>query len=405
VGEHDVALEVVLKVASRCNLNCSYCYVYNKEDDSWRDRPGFMPDEVFAAAVHRIRRHCERSHQRSVTVIFHGGEPLLVGPWRMAAQCRALRAGLEDVVRVRLVVQTNGTLLDERWAEVLREHDVEVGVSVDGPPALHDVFRVDHRGRGSYARVERGLACLRDAGVRFSILSVVQFGADGLAVHDHLMGLQPAGVSYLLPDFTHDSIGPVRRRYGPTPCADFLLPIMDSWLAAGPEGVRVDIVWNVARLVLGGDSALDLMGNGPLRFVFVEADGAIEGLDVLRACGRGVAGTGLDVRTHDFVDIAAANELHRRAIFAGMPLPEGCRGCREEQTCAGGYLPHRWSAARGFDNPSVWCADLLALFDHLRERLHVPVAETTLRRQVLAELAAEGESGAEPVAATKAGQC
>jgi uncharacterized protein len=250
-------------------------------------------------------------------------------------------------------------------------------------------MRVDHQGRGSYARIERGLATLRDAGVPFSILSVVQFGADGRSVHRHLLGLGPFGVSYLLPDFTHDTIEPIRRVYGPTPCADFLIPIVDEWLAAGPSGVRVDILWNVARLALGGDSALDLMGNGPLRFVFIESDGSIEGLDVLRTCGRGVAATGLNVLTNDFVDIAAASELHERAIFRGMSLPQNCRGCREQHTCAGGYLPHRYSEASGFDNVSVWCADILRLFDTIRRRLGVSSAETALRRRVLGELSAE----------------
>ena len=388
-AQRDPTLQVVLKVASRCNLNCSYCYVYNKGDDTWRERPGFMSDEVFSAAVQRIRRHCQRSNQRSVTIILHGGEPCLLGPQRIAARCRALRHALENLVRVRLVIQTNGTLLDDEWAEVFRDNHIEVGVSIDGPAALHDIYRVDHRGRGSYALVEKGLEVLREAGVAFSILSVIQLGASGLDVHRHLLGLGPAALSYLLPDFTHDDIGPVRDRYGPTPVADFLLPIVDDWLASGPSGIQIDILWSVARLVLGGDSRLDLFGNSPLRFVFVEADGAIEGLDVLRACGRGMSRTNLDVLRHDFIDIAAASELHRSTIFIGMPLPRDCQACPEAKTCAGGYLPHRYSSARGFDNPSVWCADLLALFGRIRNRWGVSVAETALRRQALKELTAE----------------
>ena len=386
----DVALNVVLKVASRCNLNCSYCYVYNKADDTWRDRPRFMSDQVFTAATVRILRHCQRSRQRSLTAIFHGGEPCLLGPERFAERCRQLRDSLTSVVRLRLVVQTNGTLLDDRWAEVFRDHRVEVGVSIDGPPAVHDAWRIDHRGRGSYASIERGLAALRAAKVPFSILSVVQFGASGRAVHRHLLGLGPIGISYLLPDFTHDTIEPIRRTHGPTPCADFLIPIVDEWLAAGPSGIRVDIIWNLARLVLGGDSALDLMGNGPLRFVFVESDGSIEGLDVLSVCGRGLGATGLNVQSNDFADVAAASELHERAIFRGMPIPRNCQGCREEHTCAGGYLPHRFSASSGFDNESVWCADILRLFDTMRRRLDVSPAETLLRRRALEELNTDG---------------
>jgi uncharacterized protein len=72
-------LNFVLKVVSRCNLDCSYCYVYNKGDTTWRSKPAIMPDEVFARALDRIRRYCEREGQRRVELTFHGGEPCLAG--------------------------------------------------------------------------------------------------------------------------------------------------------------------------------------------------------------------------------------------------------------------------------------------------------------------------------------
>src|SRR5689334_14701443 len=69
----------ILKIASRCNLNCSYCYVYNKGDSSWASRPAIMSNTVFRAALDRIKRHCDTSGQREVMLAFHGGEPTLVG--------------------------------------------------------------------------------------------------------------------------------------------------------------------------------------------------------------------------------------------------------------------------------------------------------------------------------------
>src|SRR5580704_4982314 len=70
---------IVLKIAQRCNLNCSYCYVYNRGDDSWRSRPAIVGDDVIRAIAGRIVEHCA-SHQLSrFEVEFHGGEPLLVG--------------------------------------------------------------------------------------------------------------------------------------------------------------------------------------------------------------------------------------------------------------------------------------------------------------------------------------
>jgi uncharacterized protein len=379
-------LQFILKIASRCNLNCSYCYVYNKGDSSWRDRPGFMSWDVFAAAVERIRRHCRRSGQDAVRVTFHGGEPTLLGANRFRRLCAHAHARLDPVCRLELALQTNGTLLDEEWVAVFRDHEVAVGVSLDGPPAIHDVQRVDHRSRGSYAEAARGVALVRDAGLPLHVLCVVQFGADGLSVHEHLLGLGIKRINYLLPDFTHDAIGPVRQEYGATPVADFLLPVLEDWWTRGLLDVRVSPFTDMARLVLGGDTYIDLFGNRPYQYVFVEADGSIEGLDVLRICDGGLSRVGLDVRRDDFAAIADASPLHRHVILDGPSRPTACAPCVERDTCGGGYLPHRYSAARTFDNPSVWCRDLLALFGCLRELAGVSPDETARRRRALQEV-------------------
>lgn len=376
------ALSFVLKVASRCNLNCGYCYVYNKGDTSWRNRPALMSDEVFEAALDRIRRHIQRSSQRTVDVAFHGGEPSLVSREQFSRWCERLRTVLGEIAAVNLSIQTNATLLDHRWVQVLRRNCVRVGVSIDGPPQIHDTFRVDHRGRGSHDAVVRGVELLRSGGVSPAALTVIQCGVDGLQVHRHLRSLGFTSIHYLLPDFTHDTIGPLRRRYGPTPCADYLLPILDYWWENEAQ-VRVGIFWHLARLILGGTTDVDYFGSPPLRFMFIESDGSIEGLDVLRVCHNGIANTGLNVRTEDFAEVANTSPFYRQVIFDGLTPPAGCAGCREAPTCGGGYLPHRYSRDRQFDNRSIWCADILLLFDRFRALLEVSVAETHRRQNEL----------------------
>src|SRR5438128_2712137 len=97
----NLALHFTLKIASRCNLNCSYCYVYHKEDQTWRGRPPIMPEAVFEATVERIRAHCLYSRQSRVRILFHGGEPCLVGAKRFADWCAALVSKLEPVAQVQ----------------------------------------------------------------------------------------------------------------------------------------------------------------------------------------------------------------------------------------------------------------------------------------------------------------
>lgn len=375
--------QLILKVASRCNLNCSYCYVYNKGDSTWKSRPAVMPDEIFEAALDRMRRHCRAAGQPRVRISFHGGEPCLAGVNRFDAWCIRARQVLRDVAAVEFCIQTNGTLLNEEWTELFRKHDVQVGLSMDGPRRHNDVFRVDHLGRGSYDQVEKGLKLLQRAGVTYALLSVIPLGADPLEVHRHFISLGCRDITYLLPHFTHDTIEPIRQLHGPTPCADFLIPIFDDWWFNGGMEVRIGDLWNMARLILGGCSRIETLGSKPPLYVFIESDGEIEGLDSLRVCADRLAKIHLNVLTADFQDILQSTSMHKAAIFEGMGLPSGCRACPERDTCAGGYLPHRYSSARGFDNPSVWCADLLKLFAHLRSRLGVTVEETYARRMAL----------------------
>ena len=383
MSSSDIPLnEFIVKVASTCNLNCSYCYIYNKGDSTWKARPPMMSDDTFDLAVKRIRRHCSFSGQKSVVITFHGGEPFLIGSDRFDRWCCKAKDMLKGVAKIRFAVQTNGTLIDDDWIKVLLKHQVRIGISMDGPEHLHDAFRVDHNGQGSYQAVKQGVKLLQKANIPFGILSVVQFGVDPLTVHRHFLALGTNYICYLLPAYTHDEIDSIHKCYGSTPCADFLIPIFDDWWFNSTIDIRIREFWSIARLILGGSSGLDSLGNPPLQFVAIETDGEIHGLDKLRVCKEGLTGTHLNIYINDFRDVIVSDSLHSQVI-KGMPLPDDCNLCPERDTCAGGYLPNRYSKEREFNNPSVWCADLLRLFKHIRNRLGVSVEETKFRRQNL----------------------
>jgi uncharacterized protein len=378
--------EFILKVASRCNLDCTYCYVYNKGDSTWKRQPKIMARPVFDAALNRIAHHCDQTGQSRVVLVFHGGEPCLIGVDRFREFCEAALQTLGTRANVALAIQTNGTLLSSDWAKAFRDYRVEVGVSMDGPKVLHDQHRITKSGRGSYEAVRRGVATLSEHDVPFHILAVIPLGHEPLPIHRHFLSLGCESIAYLLPAYTWDSVGPVREEHGPTPCADFLIPVFDDWWFNGTLDVRVREFWSMARLVLGGTSTVDAFGNHPMPFLTIETDGEVHGLDKLRICQDGLTGTGMTVLESDFSQIINAAGSPNAEVLAGTTLPDGCRACPERETCGGGYLPHRYSRSRGFNNPSVWCADLLALFTHVRKRLGVSHAETAARRGELVAL-------------------
>src|SRR5258705_11562166 len=103
---NNLALHFTMKIASRCNLNCAYCYVYHKEDQTWRDRTSIMPAHIFEAAVDRIRSHCLKSKQRVVRILVHGGEPCLVESQRFADWCELIAKEIGPVAKVQFSIQT-----------------------------------------------------------------------------------------------------------------------------------------------------------------------------------------------------------------------------------------------------------------------------------------------------------
>jgi uncharacterized protein len=117
----------------------------------------------------------------------------------------------------------------------------------------------------------------------------------------------------------------------------------------------------------------------------VETDGDIEGLDVLKICEDGFAGTAHNVLTAGFDGFAGGGGLHAETIFRGRPLPTACAACPEAGTCGGGYVPHRYLRGAGLDRQRLVS---LGLFAALRGLLEVDHRETRSRRRALAELAA-----------------
>lgn len=358
---------VIIKVAERCNLNCTYCYMYNHEDKSWITRPRFISPIIYTAALKAIRSYCAARPGTQMEIVFHGGEPLLIGHDAFARLCSEAKATLGDALS-GLRLQTNATLVDAQWAELLTVHQVNVGVSIDGPAAIHDRVRVDHERRGSHDATVTGLRLLQKSGLEPYVLCVIDPGSGGLNALDYFRQLEIKKVDFLLPDTSHDNRV---MRYGSSgaPIADYLLPIFDRWFEHDISYIDVRLFSSLLRMIVGGRGSIDALGNPRTGYVVVETDGSIEPLDALRVCENGITNVGLNVLRNSLDDISSAQPLLNLLVNVGLPLPDGCQSCPERSVCGGGYYPHRFSKAAGFNNPSVWCEDLKRIIQHVRQKV------------------------------------
>ena len=148
--------------------------------------------------------------------------------------------------------------------------------------------------------------------------------------------------------------------------ADCLAPALDAWLTEDNPEVDVRFFSDMFRLILGDVAGTDAFGGGPMPYVIIETDGAIEANDALRVCEEGLNRTGLNILRDGLADVFREPSLTRDLFAGAIPKPIACRACPEFKVCGGGYMPHRYSRARLFDNPSVWCGDILELFSHMR---------------------------------------
>ncbi len=359
---------MVFKIHSRCNLNCTYCYMYNKGDLSYLDMPGRVSLSVVEAVAEMILADHRKTARNDFSIAFHGGEPLLVGKAFFDEMMTTLRARL-GTLRVKYALQTNGTLIDAEWLALLERHGVIVSVSLDGPARVHDLNRVDHGGRGSFDRTLQGIRLLQDSDVIFAgALCVVQPEADGHETVEFFadqLGLE--WFDFLLPDYTHDDL--------PADWADrqqafgrFLCDAFAAWYPHSRRGVACRFFDSTIARLMGRWSLVDTIGQDGLGVVIIENDGSLEPHDVLRICrsydrvSRIQSGAGALAQFRE-------SPAYLRAENAGRSHCQHCQQCAVFDICRGGHLIHRFSASREFDNPSVHCAALKQYIDFVQSFL------------------------------------
>ncbi|GAB1821234.1 FxsB family cyclophane-forming radical SAM/SPASM peptide maturase [Herbidospora sp. RD11066] len=358
--------QFILKVHSRCNLACTYCYVYTLADQSWQGQPRVMSPEVVATAAARIAEHARAHALPSVEVILHGGEPLLAGLDRLTALVSSVRDACAPDVAVSFSVQTNGLLLTEPFLRTFLGLGIRVGVSLDGGEEANDRHRLTPGGGGSYAAVARALELLgRDefAPIYGGILCTIDLTNDPVETYEALAKFRPPRIDMLLPHGTWAEPPPGIGAY-----ADWLITLFDHWYRPGRPATWIRIFQEILGLLLGGRSGFESVGLTPSTLVVVETDGTIEQSDFLKVVAPGAATTGLRIADHPFDRV-----LHHPGVAArqlGLAgLSDDCRACRFATTCGGGLYAHRYRPGTGHLNPSVYCTDLYRLIGHVRTRL------------------------------------
>ena len=362
---------VLLKVASRCNIDCSYCYVYQMGDLGWLRQPKLMARQT-CVAVGDALNELAFGYGCQFAVVLHGGEPLLLGREGLGFVLATLRRSLPDTCAIS--IQSNGTLITTEILDLCQENDVTISVSLDGPRHIHDRNRVGFDTLGTYDRVMEGLNRLRShpAGHQIfsGLLAVIDPSSDATEIYSFFKELTPPSLDFIYRDGNHSRLPPGKASPLSTEYGQWMAHLFEAYVAdAAP--IRIRLLDDMVKLVLGGTGTKEGVGLNDYRMLVIDTDGSITKNDTLKSSFDGADrfNEPWSVHTHRLPDLIESADFSE-SVAMQRPSNPTCLACPELNVCGGGMILHRWSDATGYDNVSVYCADQQLLIGRIRNAVN-----------------------------------
>jgi serine-type anaerobic sulfatase-maturating enzyme len=357
-----------------CNLACEYCFYLEKLKlfPETRGSEFRMSDETLEEFT---RQYIECQHPAALEVNFawQGGEPTLMGIdfYRRAVELQ--RKYRRQDQKISNALQTNGVLLDDEWAAFLKENEFLVGISIDGDRALHDRFRKDREGRGSFDRVMQGLEALKRGGVEFNTLTVVQ-SDNGNRPREVYQFLKEIGSTFLqfIPIVEPlDSGGVSERTVRPKQWGSFLIQVFDEWLKEDVGRIYVQHFDMMLGIYMGQPASVCVHAPTCGRAVALEHDGSLYSCDHFVTLEHRL-GSIFGQSLSEMIDGGFQTSFGQHKSGG---LPSMCRRCEYLKFCYGGCPSDRCKKTPRGEAGLNWnCEGYRMFYDHSR-----PVFEAMAR--------------------------
>ena len=379
------AFHVLAKpTGSVCNLDCTYCFFLSKEQLYPGDRFR-MSDEIMRAWITQV---IEGHRTPEVTIALQGGEPTLMGLDFVRSVVVHAREVAGPRRPIEFTLQTNGTLLDDAWCEFLAAEQVLVGLSLDGPAAMHDAYRVDKQGRPTHDRVVAAWELLQRHGVATNVLCSVHAanGDHGAEVYRYLR--DDLGVRFIQflpiiervtdltaaaaeagwgeraserPLYVQRGSGTTSRSVTPGQWGRFLIEVFDDWVANDVGEVFVPMFDTALAAWLGMPSSMCIFAERCGGAIALEHNGDVY------SCDHYVEPDHLlgNVMTSTLVELVASPK--QRAFGAAKAdLPRQCRDCEVRFACHGECPRNRFATTvDGEAGLNHLCEGYFAFFTHV----------------------------------------
>jgi uncharacterized protein len=367
---------LIKPVSGLCNLDCSYCFYLDREADPYRDLPS---RRMSLETLERLVDTWLFYSFPSSTFAFQGGEPTLAGVEFYQALVDLQKRYGRDGQSVSNSIQTNAVLLDDRWCALFAEYNWLVGVSLDGPESVHDLYRRNKAGHTSWKQVMAGVDLLRRHKVDFNILCVLSQANVGQP-RELYRFFRDLGIEHIqyIPLAEFDAAGqPLPFTITPAQYGKFLCETFDIWW---PDRRRVRIRWfdNVAEALAGQKPATCTLHEMCDSYVVVEHSGDVFPCDFFVE-ERWLLG---NVTLDSWPEIARRQRRLSFALNKALLHPE-CQSCEYQPICRGGCPKLRHAPHRRFEDLDYFCPAYKMIYakclDPLRKDVEKLLARGTAR--------------------------
>ncbi len=361
---------VLLKVASRCNIDCRYCYVYQMGDDRWSRLNKLMSPDTMDAVAESLGEVAQ-FQQRGFAVVLHGGEPLLLGYKFLSYLLEKLRKKLPAHFSVS--IQTNGILISEEILDLCYDYRTTLAVSIDGPRHVHDHDRIDKRNKGTFDQVIAGIRKLeqhRNASFLYTgLLAVINPETDPIEIYNFFKALNPPSVDFLYRDGNHSLLPFGKSSIASIEYGKWMTNLLNVYLN-DTTPIKIRILDDMIKALLGEQSSKEGLGVTDYGIVIIDTDGSIARNDTLKSAYYDADRFKYDwhIQSDSLLDVLQSRDFSEYHNLQ-KPTSTKCLQCPELNYCGGGMTTHRWHNNNGFDNPSVYCSDQLYLVGNIRRQL------------------------------------
>lgn len=359
-----------------CNLDCQYCFFLSKE----QLYPGSkfrMSDDLLETYIQQI---LEAHQTPEVMIAWQGGEPTLMGLEFFQLSIELVEKHKKPNQKVSHTMQTNGTRLNDEWGRFFKKHNFLIGLSVDGPQHLHDTYRVDKRGKGSFEQVMQGWKTLKKHKVDFNILCTVN-AANGdrpLEVYQFFRDELEAEFIQFIPiiervnadgsTLIQSGNQVTERSVNPEQFGQFLIGVFDEWVKrdVGKIFIQhfdaalanwVDVQPGVCIFSKTCGNALAVEHNGDLYSCdhFVEPDYKLGNIQ----------------ETH-MIELIASDRQRQFGQAKFDTLPKYCLDCEVRFACNGGCPKNRFiETPDGEAGLNYLCAGYKSFFIHINKPMRM----------------------------------